>query len=78
MNYPLTPAGPRGTKITGLVRTYRGWFHCTPAGGDVYKIEGDCPQTPEPVRNADNTALKADYVSVTPMDADWSTATRLD
>ncbi|WP_083999488.1 5'/3'-nucleotidase SurE [Actinomadura kijaniata] len=72
VNYPITEAGPRGTRHTRLGRTAQFTLTYTPAGDGQYVIGGRLSTEPEPVRNADTTALAQDYVSVTPLDGDWT------
>ncbi|MEU5884055.1 5'/3'-nucleotidase SurE [Spirillospora sp. NPDC047279] len=72
VNYPITASGPRGTKVTRLGRTAFVVPAYQQAGPDTYVITPRFPADPEPVRGADTTALAQDYVSVTPLDADWT------
>ncbi|GAA3202820.1 5'/3'-nucleotidase SurE [Actinocorallia longicatena] len=70
VNYPI--GTPKGTRITRLGRTSFVVPKYVPAGPDSYVIAPDFPAVPEPVKGADTTALAADHVSVTPLDADWT------
>jgi len=72
VNYPIVDGSPKGTKVTRLGKTSFVLPKYQPAGPDTYVIAPDFPTTPEPVRNADTTALAQDYVTVTPMDGDWT------
>jgi 5'-nucleotidase len=72
VNYPIAAGEPRGTRVTRLGKTSFVLPKYQPAGPDTYVVAPDFPTAPEPVRNADTTALARDYVTVTPMDGDWT------
>ncbi|WP_067471366.1 5'/3'-nucleotidase SurE [Actinomadura hibisca] len=72
VNYPITSGAPKGTRLTRVGRTAFFALTYTPAGDGSYVIGGRTDTTPEPVRNADTTALAADQISVTLLDGDWS------
>ncbi|GAA2626144.1 5'/3'-nucleotidase SurE [Actinomadura fulvescens] len=72
VNYPITDTAPRGTKVTRLGRTAFVLPDYRPAGPDTYVIAPRFPADPETVPGADTTALSQDYVSVTPLDGDWT------
>lgn len=72
VNYPITTAGPKGTKLTRLGATSFVLPKYQAAGPDTYVVTPEFPAKPETVRGADTTALAQDYVSVTPLDGDWT------
>ncbi|MDA3625310.1 5'/3'-nucleotidase SurE [Saccharopolyspora oryzae] len=73
INYPVAPE-VKGTKVTATGRSafVRPRYERTDLCPDCYVIQPVFDTSPDPVRDSDNNALAADYVSVTPLDGDWT------
>lgn len=79
VNYPAVTQ-PRGLAITRQGRTAFIAPDFRPARkddcADCYRVQPSPQDRPEPVRHADTTALAHGKISITPLDGDWTAASR--
>ncbi|MBA0127481.1 5'/3'-nucleotidase SurE [Haloechinothrix sp. YIM 98757] len=77
VNYPAADE-PQGTRVTRTGRTafVRPRFEATDLCADCYLVLPHLNTDRDPVRRSDNNALADDYISVTPLDGDWTASDR--
>ncbi|MEU5845863.1 5'/3'-nucleotidase SurE [Saccharopolyspora shandongensis] len=73
INYPVAPE-VKGTRITKTGRNafVRPKYEPTDLCANCYVIRPQVDLSRDPVADSDNNALADDYVSITPLDGDWT------